>query len=63
MLALKICEWIFSFSGPAFNYLDSPVMRVTGADVPTPYAKTLEDHSFPQVFNIVNTVKKSLNVS
>lgn len=54
---------IKNLSGPAFNYLDAPVMRVTGADVPTPYAKTLEDNSFPQVFNIVNTVKRSLNVS
>ena len=48
--------------GKAFNYLDAPVMRCTGADVPMPYAKTLEENSTPQVFNIVNTVKKVLNI-
>jgi pyruvate dehydrogenase E1 component beta subunit len=51
------------FLGQAFNYLDSPVLRVTGADLPTPYAKKLEDNSFPQTHNIVGAVKKSLNIS
>ncbi|XP_055881340.1 pyruvate dehydrogenase E1 component subunit beta, mitochondrial-like [Biomphalaria glabrata] len=46
----------------AFNYLDAPVLRVTGADVPMPYAKSLEDLALPQVKNIVTAVKKSLNV-
>ncbi|CAG2202349.1 PDHB [Mytilus edulis] len=46
-----------------FNYLDAPVLRVTGADLPTPYAKQLEDNSFPQTHNIVGAVKKSLNIS
>lgn len=59
-IGAEVCARIIE--SPAFNYLDAPVMRVTGADVPTPYAKTLEDHSFPQVFNIVNTVKQSLKV-
>ena len=49
-------------TGPAFNYLDAPVIRVTGADVPMPYAKTLEQYALPQVFNIVDSVKKVLNV-
>ena len=31
----------------AFDYLDTPAMRVTGADVPTPYAAKLEEMSFP----------------
>ena len=31
----------------AFDYLDAPAMRVTGADVPTPYAQKLEEMSFP----------------
>ncbi|KAH9489087.1 hypothetical protein Btru_057735 [Bulinus truncatus] len=46
----------------AFNYLDAPVLRVTGADVPMPYAKSLEDLAIPQVKNVVTAVKKSLNV-
>ena len=29
-------------SGVAFDYLDAPVIRVTGADVPMPYAQELE---------------------
>ena len=31
----------------AFDYLDAPAVRVTGAEVPTPYAQQLEDMSFP----------------
>lgn len=30
-----------------FDYLDAPVMRVTGAEVPTPYAIELENFAFP----------------
>jgi hypothetical protein len=29
----------------AFDHLDAPVERVTGADVPVPYAKVLEDNA------------------
>ncbi|KAH8686603.1 thiamine diphosphate-binding protein [Ilyonectria robusta] len=31
----------------AFDYLDAPAQRVTGAEVPTPYAQGLEEMSFP----------------
>src|SRR5437667_8980846 len=31
----------------AFDYLDAPVRRVCGADVPTPYAKSLENLALP----------------
>ncbi|RUS82134.1 hypothetical protein EGW08_010108 [Elysia chlorotica] len=48
---------------PAFNYLDAPVLRVTGADVPMPYAKSLEDLALPQVKNVLTAVRKSLNIS
>jgi pyruvate dehydrogenase E1 component beta subunit len=44
----------------AFDYLDAPVFRVTGADVPMPYAASLEVKCLPQVEDIVSTVKKSL---
>ncbi|XP_059800206.1 pyruvate dehydrogenase E1 component subunit beta, mitochondrial [Hypanus sabinus] len=56
----EICARVME--GPAFNYLDSPVARVTGADLPMPYAKTLEENSVPQVKDIIFTVKKILNV-
>lgn len=31
----------------AFDYLEAPPVRVTGAEVPTPYAEGLETLSFP----------------
>ncbi len=31
----------------AFDYLDAPVERITGADVPMPYAHNLEFASLP----------------
>jgi hypothetical protein len=33
----------------SFEYLDAPVERIAGADVPTPYAANLERLAFPQV--------------
>ena len=50
-------------AGPAFDYLDAPVVRVTGADVPMPYAETLEKHALPQVNDVILAVKKVLNVA
>ena len=47
--------------GPAFHYLDAPIVRVTGADVPMPYAKACEDQATPQPTNVVAAVKKVLN--
>jgi len=40
----------------AFDYLDAPMERVTGADVPMPYAVSIEQQAIPQVENIVNAV-------
>jgi pyruvate dehydrogenase E1 component beta subunit len=56
-------ENLFSISGSAFNYLDAPVVRVTGADVPMPYAKSLEQRALPQTFNVVESVKKVLHLN
>lgn len=41
----------------AFDYLDAPVTRVTGADVPMPYAANLEYLALPQVEAIVEAAK------
>lgn len=38
--------------------LDAPIERVTGADVPMPYAVNLEKAAVPQPENIVMAVKK-----
>ena len=42
----------------AFDYLDAPVKRVSGADVPMPYAKNLEDLAIPGVEQIVAAVRE-----
>jgi len=47
----------------AFDYLDCPVLRVTGVDVPMPYTATLEAAALPSTADVVRTVKKSLNVA
>ncbi len=41
----------------AFDWLDAPVARVTGADVPMPYAANLERLALPQPENIVAAAK------
>lgn len=42
----------------AFDYLDAPVKRVSGADVPMPYAKNLERLAIPDVEQIVAAVRE-----
>jgi len=42
----------------AFDYLDAPVKRVSGADVPMPYAKNLEEMAIPKVEQIVAAVRE-----
>ncbi|KAG7478139.1 hypothetical protein MATL_G00077220 [Megalops atlanticus] len=59
-IGAEICARIME--GPAFNYLDAPAIRVTGVDIPMPYAKILEDNSIPQIKDIIFSVKKTLNV-
>jgi pyruvate dehydrogenase E1 component beta subunit len=41
----------------AFDYLDAPVMRVTGEDVPMPYAANLEKLALPSVAKVVEAAK------
>ncbi len=41
----------------AFNYLDAPVVRVTGKDVPMPYAANLEKLALPSIAKVVEAVK------
>ncbi|KAL7560857.1 hypothetical protein ACA910_013335 [Epithemia clementina (nom. ined.)] len=43
----------------AFNYLDAPMERVTGADVPMPYATELENAALPQVEDIVAAIERT----
>ncbi|HEV3047381.1 MAG TPA: alpha-ketoacid dehydrogenase subunit beta [Solirubrobacteraceae bacterium] len=46
----------------AFDELDAPVARVTGADVPMPYSKPLEDLAYPHEQQIVATALACLNL-
>ncbi|KAK2760039.1 pyruvate dehydrogenase E1, beta subunit [Arachnomyces sp. PD_36] len=46
----------------AFDYLEAPAVRVTGAEVPTPYALKLEELSFPQIDTITGQAAKLLRV-
>jgi pyruvate dehydrogenase E1 component beta subunit len=62
------CEEGFPFAGisaeiaiqvleQAFDWLDAPIARVTGKDVPMPYAENLEKLALPQVEDIVATAQ------
>jgi 2-oxoisovalerate dehydrogenase E1 component beta subunit len=42
----------------AFAWLDAPVLRVTAADVPLPYAPPLEDYVLPQTADIVEAARR-----
>ena len=63
------CEEGFPFAGigaelvaqvneQAFDYLDAPVARVTGKDVPMPYAENLEKLALPQIHDIVDAARQ-----
>ena len=41
----------------AFDYLDAPVLKVTGKDVPMPYAANLEKLALPTVGEVVEAVR------
>jgi pyruvate dehydrogenase E1 component beta subunit len=42
----------------AFDYLDAPVLRVSGKDVPMPYAANLEKLALPNIAELVAAVKQ-----
>lgn len=46
----------------AFDYLEAPAIRVTGAEVPTPYAQKLEEMAFPQIDTITGYAAKLMRV-
>ncbi|KAH6809856.1 Transketolase family protein [Perilla frutescens var. frutescens] len=52
----EICTSIIEDS---FGYLDAPVERIAGADVPMPYAANLERMALPQVEDIVRAAKRA----
>ncbi len=46
-----------AISERAFDYLDAPVKRVSGVDVPMPYAKNLERRAIPDVAEVIAAVR------
>jgi pyruvate dehydrogenase E1 component beta subunit len=44
----------------AFDYLDAPMERITGADVPMPYSIPLEKLALPQTHDIEAAVRRTL---
>lgn len=42
----------------AFDYLEAPVRRVTGLDIPIPYNRNLEYHTVPQIETIAGEARK-----
>ena len=57
-LANIATEVAFKVQREAFDYLDAPVLRVTGGDVPLPDAPTLIDAYLPNPERIIKAVKK-----
>jgi 2-oxoisovalerate dehydrogenase E1 component beta subunit len=45
-------------SETCFEWLDAPVLRVTAADIPLPYAPALEDYVLPQTADIVRALRR-----
>ncbi|MEX2165662.1 MAG: pyruvate dehydrogenase complex E1 component subunit beta [Methyloceanibacter sp.] len=53
-IGTEICARV---AADAFDYLDAPPLKVTGADVPMPYAANLERLALPSVEQVVAAVK------
>ena len=47
----------------AFDHLDAPIQRVTGADVPMPYSKRMEQAAIPHAEHVVSAALASLEGS
>ena len=49
--------------GQAFDYLDAPIERVTGADVHMPYSKRMEQAAIPHAENVVSAALQTVEGS
>jgi len=56
----EVCARVIE--SPTFDYLDAPVIRITGVDAPMPYTKSLEAQMLPVPKDVVKAVQKLLNV-
>ena len=62
VLGEDIAELVARIDEQAFDYLDAPVERVAGVDVPVPFNPVLEALSIPDAERVVKAVRKVLNV-
>lgn len=53
-------EVIARLQQEGFDYLDAPIGRLTGKDVPIPYARNLELDALPQLDDAINAIRKLL---
>lgn len=53
-------EIAFQVQKHAFDYLDAPIKRLTGADVPMAYAPTLVDAFLPNADKVVRAAKEAM---
>ena len=59
-LASISTEVSFKVQREAFDYLDAPIIRITSADVPLPYASTLIQEALPNAERVIKAVKEVL---
>lgn len=57
-LAAIAGEIAYSIQRKAFDYMDAPVIRVTGRDVPLPYSSTLVDAFLPNTKRVIDAVNQ-----
>jgi pyruvate dehydrogenase E1 component beta subunit len=62
-LASIASEVAFKVQRDAFDYLDAPVLRVMGGDVPLPYAPTLIEEYLPNPTRVIQAVKQVMYLS
>src|SRR5690606_3199799 len=61
-LASISSEIAYKVQKEAFDYLDAPVLRVTTADTPLPYAPTLIEASLPNVAKVIKAVQEVMYI-
>lgn len=59
-LAAIATEVAFKVQREAFDFLDAPVLRVMGGDVPLPYAPTLIEAFLPNPTRVIQAVKRTM---
>ncbi|MEY3677985.1 MAG: hypothetical protein RI924_126 [Bacteroidota bacterium] len=62
-LASISTEVSFRVQREAFDYLDAPIIRITSADVPLPYAPTLIQEALPNAERVIKAVKEVMYVN